>query len=696
MASGLSSPNEVRRRVSPERSVLKVSSLSAATVRQQPLTAMLLETPRNGAIPAARTVRRPPSAPHSSDFTKPRCSMIPVNIGQVSLDCEVRAEAVNGNIFQSPKREAICKRKRHVRASSDFCRIKKEELVHHAGGQGGAVQSAPRFENYTEDIAFSQLTKDRFQIRPPASAVGLKDFDAGLFQGARSRILRRLRGHHQHVFIRRFHELRFQRKAEARIENHAKQFSAAGEAAAIGEERVVGEDSADAGQECVRSVAHAMDFGAGLLGSDPRCALTLAGLRQRELAIEGQRGLEHEEWALLRDPERETLVQSASLSFANTGFNGKTCAAELREGPPGDGRVWVGHRGHDAVNFGAEDCIGARPRAPRSAAWLKGDIERGALRVSARRFQSDDFGVVAPVVLMKSFANHLPVFHEDRADRWIRAREADAFARQFQRAIHVGDVVRFHVLQGRQSKRELTKVCGSKGTRSPICSPVPTKRIGRPSSRAMAMTMPPLAVPSSLVKMIPVTPTELVNSRACDRPFCPVVASITSKTSWGAPGTTFAAVRFIFSSSAIRLDLVCRRPAVSTMTASAERARPAATASKTTAAGSAPGRCLMTSTPLRLAQTSSCSTAAARKVSAAQRITLRPSWRRRPASLPMLVVLPVPLTPTTKMTRGAAPFSATSSPRTGGVAGAAPPEAERILTSCALISCLRWAASERT
>src|SRR5712691_7469369 len=529
MAPDLSSPNEVRRRVSPERSALKVSSLSAATVRQQPLTAMLLETARNGATPAARTVRRPPSTPLSSDFTKPRCSMIPVNIGQVSLDCEVRAEAVNGNIFQSAQREAICKRKGHV--------------------------------------------------RPSALAAGLKDFDAGLLQGARAGILRRLRGHHQHVFIRRFRELRFQRKAEARIENHTKQFSAAGEAAAVGEERVVGEDGANAGQKRVRSVAHAMNFGAGLLGSDPRCDLTLAGLRQRELAVEGQRGLEREEWPLLRDPACETLVQSVCLSFANTAFNGETGGTELREGPPGDGRVWVRHRGDDAVNFGAEDCIGARPRASRNAAWLKADIERGALRVSARGFQSDDFGVVAPVVLMKSFANHLPIFHEDRADRWIWAREADAFARQLQRAIHVGDVVRFHVVRGRQSKRELTKVCGSKGTRSPICSPVPTKRIGRPSSRAMAMTMPPLAVPSSLVKMIPVTPTELVNSRACDSPFCPVVASITSKTSWGAPGTTFAAVRFIFSSSAIRLDLVCRRPAVSTITASAERARPAATAS---------------------------------------------------------------------------------------------------------------------
>src|ERR1700739_3371683 len=89
-----------------------------------------------------------------------------------------------------------------------------------------------------------------------------------------------------------------------------------------------------------------------------------------------------------------------------------------------------------------------------------------------------------------------------------------------------------------------------------ICSPVPTNRMGRPSSREMATTMPPLAVPSSFVRMMPVTPTEEVNSRACARPFWPVVASITRRMSWGGPGITFAAVRLIFSSSILGFDLV--------------------------------------------------------------------------------------------------------------------------------------------
>ena len=54
--------------------------------------------------------------------------------------------------------------------------------------------------------------------------------------------------------------------------------------------------------------------------------------------------------------------------------------------------------------------------------------------------------------------------------------------------------------------------------------------------------------------------------------------------------------------------------------------------------------------------------AAARNVSAAHSRTLRPSDLKRLVSLPMVVVLPVPLTPTTRMTSG------TPSTFCGGVA----------------------------
>src|SRR6202042_1913151 len=81
-------------------------------------------------------------------------------------------------------------------------------------------------------------------------------------------------------------------------------------------------------------------------------------------------------------------------------------------------------------------------------------------------------------------------------------------------------------------------------------------------------------------------------------------------------------------------------------------------------------------TPARCAHCSSCSTPAARKVSAAARITLRSSSLLRcQASLPTVVVLPVPLTPATRITVGFASrlvwSSSPSRGRGGGGSGGA-------------------------
>ena len=126
--------------------------------------------------------------------------------------------------------------------------------------------------------------------------------------------------------------------------------------------------------------------------------------------------------------------------------------------------------------------------------------------------------------------------------------------------------------------------------------------------------------------------------------------------------------RRTLASSSIRFDLVWSRPAVSAMTMSAWRAIAASRASNTTAAGSASGAWATISEPVRWAQIRSWSIAAARNVSAAASTTRRPCARSRAASLPIVVVLPVPLTPTTSTIAGppsAAGFGVHSSSRGG-------------------------------
>ncbi len=75
-------------------------------------------------------------------------------------------------------------------------------------------------------------------------------------------------------------------------------------------------------------------------------------------------------------------------------------------------------------------------------------------------------------------------------------------------------------------------------------------------------------------------------------------------------------------------------------------------ASKARLAGSEPWGAVITGTPARSPQIWSCSMAAARNVSAAAITTDLPAALSWLASLPMVVVLPEPLTPTISTTWG--------------------------------------------
>src|SRR5580693_659211 len=205
-----------------------------------------------------------------------------------------------------------------------------------------------------------------------------------------------------------------------------------------------------------------------------------------------------------------------------------------------------------------------------------------------------------------------------------------------------------------------TKVAGSNGARSSGPSPRPTSLTGTPSSRWTAITIPPLAVPSSLVSTMPLTSTTSAKTRAWRRPFCPVVASSTSSTS--STVAFFSTTRLTLPSSSISPTLVCSRPAVSMITASTPASLPSLTASNATLAGSAPSRSARTVlAPTRSPQVCSWSAAAARKVSAAPSRTVSPSPISARASLPQVVVFPVPFTPTISTTAGRPPCGATCS-----------------------------------
>ena len=108
----------------------------------------------------------------------------------------------------------------------------------------------------------------------------------------------------------------------------------------------------------------------------------------------------------------------------------------------------------------------------------------------------------------------------------------------------------------------------------------------------------------------------------------------------------------LLRSSSISADLLCSRPAVSISSTSAPSAAPASAHRTPARRNRRSARPAITGAPVRSPQICSCSTAAARNVSPATSTGRRPCSRYCCASLPMVVVLPVPLTPTTSTTCG--------------------------------------------
>ena len=156
-------------------------------------------------------------------------------------------------------------------------------------------------------------------------------------------------------------------------------------------------------------------------------------------------------------------------------------------------------------------------------------------------------------------------------------------------------------------------------------SPTPTNLTGIPNSSTTLTTAPPRAVPSSLVKMMPVTPTASPKTRAWFNMFNPVVPSNTSNTSCGALGMRFVIAFFTPINSSIKAELLCNRPEVSAKTISMPpMAHASSTALKHTAPGFVFGGESDMIAPVRSAHVASCSAAAARNVSPGTIITFAP------------------------------------------------------------------------
>src|SRR5712691_382638 len=623
------------------------------TVRHTPLTARLSPGTSSGASRDPIRRRNPPLVGFRST-SSPTPSTRPVNI---ALYQDIRTERRDSPIAQIRRRKSPLRQQRHAAASDHVRRDVQPHIVDQALVPGRRVHRGATLEQQRTDLPRSETLQGRAK-RPVPGHLNLRAarFEPRAQPGA---FRRRCGGDDDDrpgVTCREHSSMR--RCPKAPIEDHADQRALA-VGASRGQLGVVDEN---------RSAADAdrVDLGPDPMGvAIGRRRRQMGPLRRRcgDAAVQTGRGLQNDKRPSLAHQREKRQVQLDSGLRRQTDVDGDAARPQNREAAAAHRRIRIFHRGDDAHDAGVDDPADARAGAPLVTARLERAVQRRAPRPRTRRLQRVDLGVRLARALVEPLTNDDAVRrHDDRADERIGTGSPGAARRVKERPLHVAPIGAAEAmlnvaldtggLYHFSSNRPFTYSSAENGTRSSMPSPTPTYRIGSLRSWAMATATPPLAVPSSLASTIPFTPATPMNSLAWATPFWPTVASSTRSTSCGAPGTSRAAIRRIFSSSFIRFARVCRRPAVSMRIGSRPFAVPDEIASNTTAAGSAPSRARTMSTPARAAQISSCSTAAARKVSAAQMSGRAPSLFSRLASLPTVVVLPVPLTPTISVTCG--------------------------------------------
>ena len=178
-------------------------------------------------------------------------------------------------------------------------------------------------------------------------------------------------------------------------------------------------------------------------------------------------------------------------------------------------------------------------------------------------------------------------------------------------------------------------------------SPTPSSLIGQPVTARIDSAAPPRASPSTRVSMIPVSPTLSWKLAATVTASWPVMASATSRVSWGLAASRTAAASAIISSS------TARRPAVSSSTTSKPSSAPVCIARLAIATGGSPGTISSVRTFACNPSTLSCSCAAGRRTSSEAISTFfLDRWVRRRPILAQLVVLPEPCRPTSMIATG--------------------------------------------
>jgi hypothetical protein len=285
------------------------------------------------------------------------------------------------------------------------------------------VEVGAAFEQQAEYIAFGEGGEDDGKVEAAVAIGYLIDFDTEICKGCASVVGGGFPAEDEEVGFGVWgtacgsDELRVERDAEVSVEDDAEEWTSAVEvlgpedAAAIGELGVVGKHGADAGEDSVGGMAEELDLMASGRAGEPVGLVEMArGRRRREFAVGGESGFEGDEGGAVLDKVSKGFVEVSGGLFEDAESDFDACGTHSLDPLAADLWIWV-FGGDDATGDACGyEGIGAGRCAAMMAAGFEGDIGGGSAGrdvVGCGLFESYDFGVVAVVVEVRSFADDL-------------------------------------------------------------------------------------------------------------------------------------------------------------------------------------------------------------------------------------------------------------------------------------------------
>ncbi|MCU1320298.1 MAG: hypothetical protein JWP98_1816, partial [Edaphobacter sp.] len=235
-------------------------------------------------------------------------------------------------------------------------------------------------------------------------------------------------------------ELRIERDAEVGVEDDAEERTAARFAAAVGEEGVVGEDGADAGEDGVGGVAEEVNLGAGGWAGEPvRLVGETMGWRRGEFAVYREGGFEGDEGGLGADEVDEGFVEVAGWLLEDSDGDFDACGLEFDDASSADLRVGVDGSYDAAGDSGCDEGIGAGAGAAMMGTGLEGYVCGGVFGGGASfggLLECCYLGVVAVGVEMGAFGDGLAIADENAAYLRVRGGEGCGLCRELEGSLH--------------------------------------------------------------------------------------------------------------------------------------------------------------------------------------------------------------------------------------------------------------------